>query len=81
MPILVIVTAGFTVTVGAEARASSDVTVIVIESVGSVRPMVRVGAVLSKVTVIFPEVPVLEALSEAVASMVFAPAVEVTLVL
>ena len=70
-----------TLTVGLVARVSLALTVIVIESVGSLRPMVIAGAALSNVTLNTPEVPMLPALSEALTSSVFSPVASVTFVL
>jgi hypothetical protein len=56
-------TAGVIEITGADLSASLEPTVMVIESLGSVRPRVRTGGVVSTVTVMLPEVPTLGGLA------------------
>ena len=68
-------------TVGAGSSGSFEVTVIVIVSVGLVKPTVSSGRVTSTVTLTSPDLPVFSAASVAVTSMVFSPSLRVTILL
>jgi hypothetical protein len=72
-----------TLTDGAMARASLEITIISVASVGSIRPIVITEAVLSSVTVTLPDVPVWTgvALSDTRTSRLLVPATNITFTL